>query len=451
MQTYSNKIHLNSLDYLSIDLDLKETSIPIALERLFEVGIRSNKKRVFLFISKVLGKHLAIDPTIPLIAGQLLAYQYSGLDLAPLLEYLEQESRDKELFNQLYSKKIRMETPTLIIGFAETATGLAHSLFQTYEGPVSYIHTTREQIISEKPCFTFEEVHSHATAHRCYSEETGYFDRFKNIVLVDDEITTGHTALHLIEALDKKSPHFSYTVVSLLDWRNEEEQKEAIDLAESLGIQIHFVSLIQGQMTAQLSHPLPQEWLQSPSPLLVQESERLMPYETLPFSIGETITKYVQDGLGVVQELTYSKTTGRFGLDAEQNRRNEQSIRKIGQQLKRLRTYKKCLVIGTEELIYIPCLIAAEMGENVYYQSSTRSPIIAQNKEGYPIKCVTCYKRPEDTTVTNYLYNIVPHYYEEVFWILERDVKPKFKQEMANYLGRQAIKKVTFVTLDQEN
>ena len=44
--------------------------------QLFDMALRINKKRRFLFVSQVLGKHLAIDPHIPLLTSHLLAYRF---------------------------------------------------------------------------------------------------------------------------------------------------------------------------------------------------------------------------------------------------------------------------------------------------------------------------------------------------------------------------------------
>lgn len=66
--------------------------------------------------------------------------------------------------------------------------------------------------------------------------------------------------------------------------------------------------------------------------------------------------------------------------------------------------------------------IAAEMGENILYQSTTRSPIHpVSNDVNYAIHNHFSYQI-EDSTITNYFYNISPHEYDEVFVFMERDV-----------------------------
>ena len=446
---YSKEICLKSLDYLEVNLTIKDTSHEIPMDKLFEVAIRKNKKRAFLFVSKILGKHLAVDPKIPSLGGILLAYQFTHKDLEESIRLLCAERINEKAVDRLKEEKAKIDKKTLFIGFAETATGLGHSMFSACVGPISYIHTTREKIVSEKPSFTFEEVHSHATGHQCFTEDPNYFKGFEEIVLVDDEITTGHTALHLIEALYGHSGNKHYHVVSLLDWRSDSEIEEARVLEEKLGITISFVSLIQGQMEAHLLQTIPEERMELPK-LIEDDSAYCEAYHTVAIAIDDLLPKTIKGEDGIVRELLYMKANGRFGLTAAANREYERRIKEVAGSLKVLRSYERCLVIGTEEFIYIPSLLAQGMGEDVWYQSSTRSPIIPQQEEGYPIQSVLAYKRPEDTAVVNYLYNIQGNRFDELFWIMERDVSKQFKAQMTHAFKKCGIKKVTFVVCDKK-
>lgn len=87
---------------------------------------------------------------------------------------------------------------------------------------------------------------------------------------------------------------------------------------------------------------------------------------------------------------------------------------------------KRTLCLGTGEFMYIPMKIAAEMGENILYQSTTRSPIHpVSNDVNYAIHNHFSYPSPEDPTITNYFYNISPHDYDEAFVFIERDLGKK--------------------------
>lgn len=62
---------------MEVELDLKEGALQLEKEHLFEMAARVNKKRAFLFVSKVLGKHIPVHPVKPLLVSGLLAMAYA--------------------------------------------------------------------------------------------------------------------------------------------------------------------------------------------------------------------------------------------------------------------------------------------------------------------------------------------------------------------------------------
>ena len=138
-------------------------------------------------------------------------------------------------------------------------------------------------------------------------------------------------------------------------------------------------------------------------------------------------------------------------MTAKANRRYEQRMRQIGRMLADRRSYEKCLCIGTEEFIYIPCFISSCMGENIKFVSSARSPIILNDEEEYAVFDALTYKRPEDKSVINYLYNIGKGIYDEIFWFFERRPGKEFELAMLKAFVQRGIKKVHFVICDGEN
>lgn len=112
--------------------------------------------------------------------------------------------RSLELMEQLGKKLAqdgRAEKPTVVIAFAETATavgavaaGFFHDCF--------FVTTTREQLPDWSTAIGFEEAHSHAKRHSLCIREEDAFRRAAQVILVDDEFTTGRTAESLIKALD---------------------------------------------------------------------------------------------------------------------------------------------------------------------------------------------------------------------------------------------------------
>ena len=68
----------------------------------------------------------------------------------------------------------------------------------------------------------------------------------KPICLVDDEITTGNTALNIIASIQKRFPRKEYTVLSLLDWRSEEDQQRLKEFEKLHDVQITTYALLTG-------------------------------------------------------------------------------------------------------------------------------------------------------------------------------------------------------------
>ena len=151
-----------------------------------------------------------------------------------------------EVCKEIYENKFTPEELTLVLGFAETATGLGMAVASAIKDSY-YITTTREPIIDMKSCFDFEETHSHATSHQCFLNDINHLN-VDRMILVDDEITTGNTMLNLIESLENNLPYKNrkYTVLSILDWRNEDQIKLYETFCKEHNVDIEVVSLISG-------------------------------------------------------------------------------------------------------------------------------------------------------------------------------------------------------------
>src|SRR5262249_7740105 len=103
---------------LTLDVDHAEIPLP----ELCAFGSRRNRKRGFLFISKVLGKHIPVRPRRMLDIHERLARQLEAI-----------------------------EGPAILIAMAETATGLGQGLFdsllrQTTREDLLFLHTTRYRL-----------------------------------------------------------------------------------------------------------------------------------------------------------------------------------------------------------------------------------------------------------------------------------------------------------------
>ena len=77
--------------------------------------------------------------------------------------------------------------------------------------------------------------------------------------------------------------------------------------------------------------------------------------------------------------------------------------------------------------MYAPLRVAAAMGEGVRYQSTTRSPIVAADVAGYPIRHKASFPNPHDPGLASYVYNVAPGAYDDIFVLFEEapvDVQP---------------------------
>lgn len=465
-------ITMRASKYLSLAITREDKYPEVALEKLFKVVARNNPKRTFLFASKVIGKYLAAEPAMLRVIGHLLAgcYQEEVHKMQPvgmkeMMDYIEADEKSDFPIEDVLNHKYKMDKKTLFVGFAETATGLAHSTFTAFEGDCSFIHTTRDQLIAYEANLTFEEVHSHAVEHICHIKQIADLSEMEQIILIDDELTTGNTALNLIKEIHKESKAKDYVVMAILDWRSKSDVEKAQRLEKELDIHIHFISLIRGKIDVSLQAPIePKKKATSLElPLcredvhVIESEDKLFEaaadslYETLHIAIAEG--KYYQSlgGDKIARQLHYIPATGRFGLTTAENKIYEKKMREIGAFLAEKRCYEKCLCIGTEEFIYIPCFISSYMGEKIKFESSARSPIILDEEEEYAVFDAITYKRPEDQSVDNYLYNIGHNLYEEVFWFFERDQKEAFKAAVSKEFSKRGIKKVHFVICDGEN
>ena len=183
------------------------------------MAVRQNTQRAFLFVSKVLGKHLPVEPATLLAAGKLLALawldQKDEQDWAGILKGGAAPSFSKiwdHLEHSRYS--LGRENRTLFLGFAETATGLARAVADCFDGEMAYISTTR----------------------------------------VDDELTTGNTALRLIRQLHAVYGIRRFTLMVLVD-NSEGGNRRAIE--QELGIEIRVVSLVRGHIAQVRTGELP--------------------------------------------------------------------------------------------------------------------------------------------------------------------------------------------------
>ncbi len=430
--------HLSLGQNLQVSLNITDTKYNIKWPSLFSMAARKNPKRDFIFVSKVLGKHIPIKPITLDIIGAILCRlwvekreNYIDPDiniLVEALEYFQVENHNKEFSKDLLDKvlnilssPIELKHKTLFIGFAETATGIAQAVFGNSLNS-HYIHTTRETVSSVKESIFFREEHSHATNHSLYPLNPQIFEEVDDIVLIDDEITTGKTALNLMKNLPS-SKHFG--IISILDWRS----KENIEIYnQETTIKIDVCSLMEGTITCNKSGELGFEDI----------SEN---YTNASLPSFEEIS--IKNNYSIDQLVNY---TGRFGISSDQQDLINEETNKISDTLKQKRVPGNCLCLGTGEFIYLPCKISGKLGENIFYHSTTRSPVYPLDNEEYAIKNKVTFPSPDDENLNNYVYNIPKDFYKQAFVFSEKSFPQETKDTFLKIMGHFSIENVIFVS-----
>ena len=417
------------VDGLEVEVSVTSNPYGLELDQLFEMAARINKKRGFLFVSKLLGKHIPVVPSASLGAGAMLGCLYaqdalglpSPLDAERLRDMLGSRERADAGYRELMARKIRIDEPTLFIGFAETATALGHSLFDVFEGNVAFVHTTREEIEGLVPPIRFEEEHSHAVAHRCYVRDASVFRDATRIVLVDDEMTTGKTALNIIRELHAAFGHREFAVASLLDWRSGADRARYAELERELDVRIRSLALIEGTI-AVTGSPLEAE-TEEKADSAAQPDVRMLRHDLS--ALFEHAGGSPEDRLRSPQLGSYLLHTGRFGMSAADGEALDRSVARAADDLEAHRTGRRALCLGTGEFMYVPMRIAERMGDGVYSQSTTRSPIHPLRREGYAVTSAYRYDSVDGEEVANFIYNVEAGQYDEAFVFVEREYEPK--------------------------
>ncbi len=194
------------------------------LHDLLGLALRRNPKRAHLLVSHVLGKHIPQRPDVVYGHGYELGERVRDL-LGP-----DEAAR------------------AVVLGYAETATGLGHAVADGL-GAVPYLHSTRRRVPGTTAYGGFEEEHSHATGHLLLPEDPALLTGPGPLVLVDDEFSTGQTVLNTIRALHDGAPRDRYVVVALTDMRAPADRARLDAFAAELGARIDLVALAGGTVT----------------------------------------------------------------------------------------------------------------------------------------------------------------------------------------------------------
>ncbi|HEY9777478.1 MAG TPA: phosphoribosyltransferase domain-containing protein [Planktothrix sp.] len=337
------------------DLSIRVDQTDIPLESLCGFAARRNPKRGFLFVSRVLGKHIPVRPSVM-----------------------------RDVHTRLAAKiAFDLPGPVAFVGMAETAIGLGHGVYEEYlrltgREDTVFVHSTRYRL--DRPvALEFLEEHSHAADHIIYMpDDTALAERFagaRSLVLIDDEASTGKTFINVSKAFKRRFHQLERAVtVIITDWRGEQKRQAC---HASMPIPTQSVSVLQGEYTF---HPAPN--LQS---------------VVMPNVAGN----------GCGKDRLLLRNYGRHGVGTRLTTFDVSKLNwpEPGQ--------IKLLVLGTGEFAYAPFLLAEQLekhGLDVHFQSTTRSPIML----GGAIEQALTFEDNYEDGIPNFLYNATAEMYDDI-------------------------------------
>ena len=359
----------------------------VTVTDLLGIGLRHNPRRSHLLVSTVLGKHVPTDPDLVLGAGRLLgALVAAGLDLraapgateAGLLRAALSgvPGAAADLLAAVAPPATRSAEGVVVLGYAETATGLGHAVADALPGSY-YLHSTRRAVPGRPAVAGFAEEHSHATGHLLLPEDPGALAGGGPLVLVDDELSTGRTVGNTLRALHALAGPRRYVVATLADLRGPADRAALGELAAELGCPIDVVAVASGQVRLPTEPPPPAE------PTLMAADGPA----ARPFVLADCWPCGLRDG-------------ARHGWRRSDSETLDRQLPRLAGLLAAAVRAPRVLVLGTEELMYVPLRIAAALGAltdaEVRYSTTTRSPARTVDDPGYPLRTALEFDSAED-------------------------------------------------------
>ncbi len=367
------------------------------------LALRRNPKRAHLLVSSVLGKHVPAPAAVVLGAAEELG------------------SRVR--------RAVGGSTP-YVLGFAETATALGHGVARVCArdaGPAPYAHTTRRKVPSGLAPLSFEEEHSHAVEQVLAIRDDALLqDPEWPVVLVDDELSSGRTAVNAIRVLQDRWPRRRYVLASLLDVRSPEQRMANTAEVADMGAQLTSVSLVDGQVRLPPGLSAAADALLAAHPA---EPDR---------AAGPAAPVSVRD-LTVAGPLSAAHG---WGLP------DEQALRSAAELLAgRLEVEGSVLVLGDEEFLYLGQLVAQRLGKRARTGSTTRSPALAVDEHGYPLRTALRFAATDDAGREAFAYNVFPSTqsdrgpapgFDSIVLLLDRPLQPHTRLGLVHQLALSA-------------
>ncbi|MFJ8232430.1 phosphoribosyltransferase [Streptomyces sp. NPDC094448] len=413
------------------------------LRSLLGLALRRNPKRAHLLVSNVLGKHVPQSPALVYGSGHGLGARVRAL--------LGDEEAAK----------------AVVLGYAETATGLGHAVADGL-GLAPYLHSTRRPVPGVAAAGGFEESHSHHTSHLLLPENPELLAGAGPLVLVDDEFSTGNTVLNTVRALHERYPRDRYVIVALVDMRAPADRERLTAFAAGLGARVDLIALASGTVT------LPEGVLEKGRALVERwsapDGTAPGPDGTAPGAVRRVELPW-PDGL---------PDGGRHGFLPAHRRTLESALPRLAEALTDAlaavvrdpgapaavpdsaapaaapapgvpvvvgdpgvpaavpdsaapaaapapgRTRRRVLVLGFEELMYAPLRLAtaleSALDAEVRYSTTTRSPVLAVDDPGYAIRTritFPAHDDPADGPGDRYAYNVAGGGFDAVVAVVD--------------------------------
>lgn len=368
---------------LAADISACDGTSEHVLRSLCQLGLRRNPKRAHLLVSPVLGKHIPASPTVVLAVGRALGW-LAGNTLAGTPQ--DGEATSREALSGADFTEVTQAPPALVVGFAETATGLGQAAAEVLPDS-AYVHSTR--LPKHPVALEFQEAHSHATDHSLAPRDPSILSDPRPVVLVDDEFSTGKTVMNVIRRLHEYAPHPTYVIASILDMRSDSDREQMARLSRELEVPIHAVSLAKGSVdlpdnAAERTNGIrPTEAVQHPVATQISHEHHTWP-ASVPLSGDEGLT---------------------WRQLREVHNAAEQLALQVGQTLPA--EASRIHVLGWEELMHVPTLVAGHLEEitrtPVRVSTTTRSPAHVLRADGYPLRTGVTFSVEDGT---RHAYNV---------------------------------------------
>ncbi|QNE77661.1 phosphoribosyltransferase [Streptomyces finlayi] len=363
------------------------------LRDLLGLALRRNPKRAHLLVSNVLGKHVPQKPSVVYGAG------------------FELGERVRDLLGEAQART------AVVLGYAETATGLGHAVADGL-GVAPYLHSTRRPVEGVARAGGFEESHSHATSHLLLPEDVDLLTPVPSgapLVLVDDEFSTGNTVLNTIRALHELYPRERYVVVALADMRSVADRGRLAGFADEIGARVDLVARSAGTVL------LPDGVLERGQELVAAQEAMAAVPEAEPAKPAPAPTRI---------ELAWPAGVpdgGRHGFTPLHRAALEAALPGMAARIdEALGDARRVLVLGFEELMYAPLRLGTSLEEvstaEVRYSTTTRSPVLALDDPGYAIRSrlvFPAHDNPADGPGDRYAYNVAGAGFDAVVAVVD--------------------------------